>query len=111
MGTSAAKVAFIDTSGAVFNRPKQLGPTMRMLWARADRRMAAWAATPCSPASANPAETTTSAPTPLRPHASTVSATLEAGTAMTARSTWSGTASMPDQHGMLATWSVRRLIG
>ncbi len=31
IGTSAANVAFIDTAGAVFKTPKQLGPTMRML--------------------------------------------------------------------------------
>ncbi len=93
-GGAGAKVALRRTRGSVAAIPRQLGPTMRMPCSRAVATTSSWRRLPSSPLSANPAETMTRPFTPMRPHDATISWTCEAGTAMTARSTASGTSSM-----------------
>ena len=66
--------------------PKLAGPTIRMPW----RRQMPSSSARSGPLS--PAATTTSALIPRRPQSSATPSTADAGTAMTARSTWSGSA-------------------
>ncbi len=94
-GTTGARVAFILTSGSVFTRPRQFGPSTRIPAALATDTMCRWAAAPSAPLpvtswSANPAVITTRPCTPLIRQDSTTSATVAAGTVTTARSTGSG---------------------
>ncbi len=68
----------------------QLGPTRAMPYFSAVRTTCSSRARPSGPVSENPAETTTTALTPFRPHSSTTPSTREALTAMMARSGASG---------------------
>ena len=70
--------------------PNELGPTTRMPRRCAVRTSETCRAAPSSPVSAKPLLTTTSPRTPAAPQSATTSATLSAGTATTARSTWPG---------------------
>src|SRR5579875_1274083 len=110
-GAVGAKVAFMDTPGSVLTTPKQFGPTTRMPATCAMRTSSCWATAPSPPASAKPAEITTSAPTPLAPQSSTTDGTAAAGTATTARSTSPGTARTVGQHGIDATEVAAGLTG
>jgi hypothetical protein len=72
--------------------PMQFGPTTRMSCRRAKARRRASVAAPEGPVSPNPAVSTTAAPTCADPHSSMTCSTLEAGTAMIAKSSRSGMA-------------------
>ena len=78
------------TSGAVLRTPRQLGPTSRMPGGAADASSSRWRRAPSAPASAKPAESTTSARTPLRRALARDVEHGPRGTAMTARSTGPG---------------------
>jgi hypothetical protein len=93
-GCPGEKVASSAMSGAVLSTPRQLGPTRRMPASRQMCSSSAWRPSPSDPASPNPAESTTSARTPLRSHARAASTTSGAPRAITASSTWSGTSSI-----------------
>jgi hypothetical protein len=110
-GGVGAKVALSWTAGAEFTIPMQLGPMRRMPYARQIRTSVLCRSTPAPPVSANPALTTTSARTPLRPHASAASSTASAGTAITARSTGPGTSSTPGYASTLCTTREPGLTG
>ena len=110
-GGSGANVASRRTAGSVFAMPMQFGPTSRMPAARHVRTSASCRARPSSPTSAKPAEMTTSARTPLRPHASAAATTRSAGTTSTARSTGPGTSSTLRYASTLCTTGAFGLTG
>ena len=110
-GQTGAKVASSCTSGSVFTRPRQLGPTRRMPKRRARRSTSSCSARPAGPTSAKPALITTRAWTPLRPQSSTASATWSLGTASTARSTGSGMALTAGKARTDCTTAAERLTG
>ena len=89
-GTTGARLAFIRVDGSVLTRPRQFGPSTRMPEPRASATNRRSASAPTSPASAKPAVITTSPWTALARHAWTTSATVDAGTVTTARSTGPG---------------------
>ncbi len=89
-GSEGASVALSRTPGSALSTPSAFGPTTRIPCARASRTSRSSASAPCGPVSANPADTITSAFTPLASAASRTSSTCPAGTATTARSTGSG---------------------
>jgi hypothetical protein len=91
-GNDGANVALSRTAGSVLTTPRQFGPTSRSPRALASRTISAWAAAPSPPVSARPEVRMTAAPTPVSAHSATTSRTCPAGTAITARSTGSGTA-------------------
>ena len=64
----APNVALSRTPGLVFSTPRQLGPTIRMPASRQTSSSSCWRRSPSSPASANPAEITSSARTPAAAH-------------------------------------------
>ena len=92
-GASGAMVAFSRTAGSALTTPRQFGPTIRMPRDRAAATSSRSSSWPASSRSPKPPETTTTPRTPLRPHCSMTSDTPAAGTAITARSTSSGTSS------------------
>ena len=93
-GAVPAKVACRRIAGSVLTTPMAFGPISRMPPARASRTTSSSRARPSGPASAKPPDTTTRPRTRLSAQARTTSATSAAGTAMTARSTASGTEAM-----------------
>ena len=90
-GWRAASVASRPT--LVLATPKVAGPTIRMPWRRQMPSSSA------RPAPVSPEVITTSALTPRRPQSSATPATSRAGTAITARSTCSGSAAADGIHG------------
>ena len=86
-GSAGASEALRRTSGWELMMPKEFGPITRMPLLRAVRSSSRWRTSPSGPASANPAETTSSARTPAPAQSRTTSSTDSAGTAITARST------------------------
>ena len=85
--------------------PKLAGPTIRMPW----RRQISSSSARAGPGS--PAATTTSALTPRRPQSSATPSTAPAGTAMTARSTWSGSAAADGRQAMPSSSAAPGLTG
>ena len=93
-GMTEASVALSRTAGSLLMRPKLFGPTTRIPARRTRRRSFSCRRTPSSPASAKPAERTSSALTPALPQSLTTSMACAAGTTTMARSTGSGTSWM-----------------
>ena len=85
--------------------PKLAGPTIRMPWRRQIPSSSARAG-PLSPAAI-----TTRALTPRRPQSSAIPSTAPAGTAMTARSTWSGSAATDGTQAMPSSSDAYGLTG
>ena len=90
-GTIGPKVASRSTCGSVFKIPRQLGPISRIPVARQTASSSRWRSAPSGPVSANPAEMTTMARTPLAAQSRAAWTTAGAGTTSTARSTGPGT--------------------
>ena len=84
------RLALRRTSGLVFMKPRQLGPTSRTPCARTSSTRRCWRAIPSGPASVNPADMTTSPLAPRCTAFSATSCTASAGTVMMARSIASG---------------------
>ena len=82
-----AKLAFRPVGGLMI--PRQFGPTMRIL-PRAMSRIRFSSARPSAPSSEKPAEMMIAARMSLSTHCSIIPGTVDAGVAMTARSTFSG---------------------
>lgn len=93
-GTMPAKVAVSRTRGSLLRTPRQFGPTRRIPDLRHTVSNRSCSAAPSGPASANPAERTTSALTPRDAHSPATAGTIAAGTATTASSTSPGTSAM-----------------
>src|SRR5581483_6656928 len=110
-GTPGANVASMRTAGSALMMPMQFGPIRRMPAARQTRISSACFVWPSCPVSPQPAEITTSALTPLRPHASTVSITNFSGTTTTANSTGPGMSSTDLYAGTDWTTSAVGLTG
>ena len=91
-GGRSVKVALRRTSGAVLITPRQLGPIRRVPPSRQMLSSSRCRAAPSSPLSVNPAEITSRALAPAWVHSRATSHTCAAGTAITARSTFSGSA-------------------
>ena len=85
--------------------PKLAGPTIRMLW----RRQISSSSARAGPLSS--AAITTRALTPRRPQSSATPSTAGAGTAMTARSTCSGSAAADGRQGMPSSSAAPGLTG
>ena len=108
----AAKVAF--RRGPATAMPRQFGPIRRAPWARTSASNCSCRSAPSLPTSANPAEITTSARTPLRSASSAAASTCSPGTAITARSTGSGisaTEAYPRTPATAVTLRVHRVGG
>ncbi len=86
----AAKVALRPVGGRM--TPRQLGPMIRIPFARAVARIRLSSSAPSGPTSLNPAEMMTTAFTPAAAHSSTVAGMVVAGVAMTTSSGVSGRA-------------------
>ena len=85
---------FSRTCGSVFTMPMQLGPMIRIPYARQMSTSSRCLAGPSPPTSANPEEMTTSPRTPFSPHSRATWRTNAAGTTMNATSTGPGTFSI-----------------
>ena len=93
-GMVGAKVALRRTAGTVFRMPRQFGPISRIPDSRQTSISSRWRSVPAAPVSAKPAEMTTTAGTPFAAHSRATALTAGAGTAITARSSGSGTSSI-----------------
>ena len=103
VGWRAANVASRPMPGLA--TPKLAGPTIRMPWRRQIPSSSARAG-PLSPAAI-----TTRALTPRRPQSSAIPSTAAAGTAMTARSTCSGSAAADGTQAMPSSSAASGLTG
>ena len=91
-GCRAAMVASREM--LVLATPDEPGPISRMPWRRQMPSSSARAAP------SSPEVTTARARTPRRPHSPAIAGTASPGTAMTARSTWSGSAATDGRQGV-----------
>ncbi len=91
-GRVRVKVAFRLTPGRFASRPRQFGPTTRMLWRRAIRTISRSRSGPSPPSSPSPEDRMTRPRVPAAAASRTASTTRSAGTARTARSTGCPTA-------------------
>ncbi len=89
-----ANVALRRTSGCVLMSPRQLGPISLIPDVRQISTSSRWRSAPSSPASANPAEMTSSERTPTPAHSRATPTTPAAGTTTTPRSTVPGTSAI-----------------
>ncbi len=93
-GEAWANVPLSATAGSVLITPMQFGPIIRIPVDLQTSTSSRCSARPSSPVSANPAEITTSAPTPFSAHSLATPSTSAAGTTTNARSTSPGTSRM-----------------
>ncbi len=103
-GLFPKKVALIPAWG--LTNPRQLGPSIRIPCLAWNWFISSSNLSPSSPTSLNPAEIITAPSTPLWPHSSTISGTVLAWVAITAKSICSGTSVMVEKHFSPKTFSL-----